>query len=139
MYVVLPGIKSVEWAESPGFVFDRLTFLSNLCTVDPQGYFTACKVIGLGSFEEVSSLKNGVTLWKSTLTFNMVGDAPSEAGPICFRFTDVDGKRYLIGSGEAPYPIVAVTDTNPSDPTERRMKTVVVSWTSPIGVMECIS
>lgn len=138
MFVVLPGIKSVEVAEDPKLLFDRLQFLSHGCLVDPQGFFSDCGVVGLASFEAISSLKNGISLWKATLTYNTESETPSEAGPICFRFTAVDGRRYLIGTGAKPYPVVSVTETNPADAEDRQIKTVVVTWSSTVGVMECI-
>jgi hypothetical protein len=134
----LPGIRSVEVAEEPRLIFDRLTPLDFGTEVDPQGDFSDCKAEGLGSFEAVSSVKNGIILWTSTLTFYTRDGVTAESAPVCYRFKDVEGNVYLIGSGSRPYPVVTVKDTNPEDVTTRRAKTVSVEWTSTIGVLKVI-
>lgn len=68
---------------------------------------TPIELYGDASCEAVSEYDNGSSLEKTTLQFTTT-DEILASQKLAFVFTDVQGKSYIIGQKEAPYPMVEI-------------------------------
>lgn len=130
------GVKRVQITTDPQLEFDRLQPLYHQAVVNPKGTFLDLDLSDVGSLVSESSDFNGSSIWTTTLTFRTRADV--QAGMLrCFKVHDKVHGAVLIGTGQAPWPVVSVKDDNPSDPKASRLKTVTVTWKSDIGYLKC--
>ena len=112
----LPALKSIAYL--PCSLVSPDTLEKYLASI-PVGIFAAVtRVVHFESStcEAEAEYNNGVSYEKTTLQFRTTDDIPPSQD-IAFVVTDVQGKSFLIGHRERPYPMVAVTsiidkDTN---------------------------
>jgi hypothetical protein len=50
----------------------------------------------------------------------------------------VAGRQSLIGLDEQPWPVVTIVDTYPDKAADRSGKTITVTWTTPLGLLQII-
>ena len=63
-------------------------------------------LVGLASLEVTNEVENGVRIYTSKLTATLCKSFLHHKCPSAFRLTDVQGKQYLLGSAQSPYPLV---------------------------------
>ena len=71
---------------------------------------------------------------KTVLQFNTTDDL-SHYPALAFVVTDAGGKSYVIGTKEAPYPIMEITQTVDK---EVHVNTVKVTFTRPKSLVPCL-
>ena len=71
---------------------------------------------------------------KTVLEFNTTDDL-RHYPPLAFVVTDADGQSYIIGTKEAPYPIMEITQTVDK---EVHVNTVKVTFTRPKSLVPCL-
>ena len=71
---------------------------------------------------------------KTVLEFNTTDDL-RHYPPLAFVVTDADGQSYIIGTKEAPYPIMEITQTIDK---EVHVNTVKVTFTRPKSLVPCV-
>jgi hypothetical protein len=89
---------------------------------------------GNASCEAEQEYDNGGYLEKTVLQFNTTDDL-SHYPPLAFVVTDADGQSYIIGTKEAPYPIMEITQTIDK---EVHVNTVKVTFTRPKSLVPCV-
>ena len=71
---------------------------------------------------------------KTVLQFSTTGDI-SHYPPLAFVVTDANGQSYIIGTQEAPYPIIEITRTIDK---ELNVNTVKVTFTRRKSLVPCV-
>ena len=71
---------------------------------------------------------------KTVLQFNTTDDL-THYPPLAFVVTDAGGQSYIIGTKEAPYPIMEITQTIDK---EVHVNTVKVTFTRPKSLVPCL-
>lgn len=102
----LPGIKSIGYL--PCANLSPLIMQKHLARI-PIGVFSAITPIehyGNASCEADGEYDHGRILQKTTLKFSTTDEIPHSH--IAFVVTDVEGKSWVIGRREPPYPIVEI-------------------------------
>lgn len=102
----------------------------------PIGVFplpTAIEHYGNATCEAEQEYVNGSYSEKTVLQFTSAEDIKQFPSP-AFVITDAQGKSYLIGTKEAPYPIVEVTETID---TETNIKAYKVAFTRRKSLVPC--
>lgn len=86
--------------------------------------------VQLSSLTITDEMRNGQRVYTSKLTIRLQQpdiQLPSQAA---FRLTDVDGRQYLLGLSERPYPACNVEETRPADPSEPSLSVLKVEQLS---------
>ena len=89
---------------------------------------------GNASCEAEQEYDNGGYSEKTVLQFNTT-DELSHYPALAFVVTDADGQSYIIGTKEAPYPIMEITQTVDK---EVHVNTVKVTFTRPKSLVPCL-
>ena len=103
----------------------------------PVGIFplpTAIEHYGNASCEAEQEYDNGGYSEKTVLQFTTTDDL-SHYPPLAFVVTDADGQSYIIGTKEAPFPMVEITKTIDK---EVHVNTVKVTFTRPKSLVPCV-
>lgn len=64
-------------------------------------------LVGLASLEVTDKVENGVRIYTSKLTATLCKPFLHPKRPSAFRLTDVQGKQYLLGTAQSPYPLIS--------------------------------
>ena len=102
----------------------------------PVGIFplpTAIEHYGNASCEAEQEYDNGGYSEKTVLQFTTTDDL-SHYPPLAFVVTDADGQSYIIGTQEAPYPMMEINETIDK---EVHVKTVKVTFTRRKSLVPC--
>ena len=74
-------------------------------------------------------IEDGVRIYTAQLVFRTC-EEPGDRGRKVYRCKTADGRYYLIGSNERPYPVSTVTTNHPDNMTDNQLDEVTVSYTS---------
>ena len=102
----------------------------------PVGIFplpTPIELCGKGSCEAEQEYDNGGYSEKTVLQFNTTEEL-TQNPPLAFVITDAQGQSYIIGTREAPFPIVEISKTIDK---EVHVNTVKVTFTRPKSLVPC--
>lgn len=103
--------------------------------------FAEVPTVGLSSLTTEEDVSNGTRTHKSTLkstvcTF-LVQDT-SSLQPLAFRLTDVEGRQYLLGQNDRPYPLITQSLSAPDKSSEKSIITLTVELQGSIPLMEIV-
>lgn len=79
--------------------------------------------------EITDKLEDGERVYTHKLTFRTDDEDIDTSIPYAYLVTDLDDKKYLIGVGERPYPIINVSDFHPDSYGSSALIEATVSWT----------
>ena len=102
----------------------------------PVGIFplpSAIEHYGNASCEAEQEYDNGGYSEKTVLQFNTTEEL-TQNPPLAFVITDAQGQSYIIGTREAPFPIVEISKTIDK---EVHVNTVKVTFTRPKSLVPC--
>ena len=74
-------------------------------------------------------IDNGMRIYTAQLVFRSCEEV-SDLGRWAYRCKTADGKYYLIGTDERPYPVGTVTTNHPDNMTDNQLSEVTVIYTS---------
>ena len=74
-------------------------------------------------------IEDGVRLHAAQLIFRTC-EEPHEIERMVYRCKTADGRYYLIGNNERPYPVTTVNDNHPDNMTDSQLYEVTVNYTS---------
>lgn len=74
-------------------------------------------------------IEEGVRLYTAQLVFRTC-EEPGDRGRQVYRCKTADGRFYLIGTNDRPYPVSTVTTNHPGNMTDNQLDEVTVTWTS---------
>ena len=97
--------------------------------------FTELPLANLASMEVVSKVENNSRLFTTTIKALLTNHFDITNRRLAYMVTTVEGKRFFIGSGEAPYPVSNTTDTFPEKTTDQSGQTLSVEYTDTLGLM----
>ncbi len=100
------------------------------CKLQENVNFTVINIDGLAEVNIEEDYQNNQKTYKTTLQFNSCSKKPLSMRQKAFRLTALDGRRYLIGTSERPFPIIKEKNPFPRQPTGEQMKSVSISWNS---------
>ncbi|MGP1465255.1 MAG: hypothetical protein ACTTKJ_06530 [Prevotella koreensis] len=75
-----------------------------------------------------NNYENNQNVFSTTATFSTSCKFPLTNRRFAFRLTSVDGKRYMIGTKNRPYPIIKEKNPFPEKPSDSTLKTVSITW-----------
>ena len=87
--------------------------------------------------DTVSEQENKGRIEHTTLTFSTIEELPT-AYPIAFVVTTANGRSYLIGTMERPFPVVKIESTTGTPAGESAVNKVTVTFSSAKSLIPCI-
>ncbi len=139
MAQLLNNIVKVEYVLSPRHMRNLVLLDDHRVTLQYYRPFKALCLDGLASCEVSETVEDGYRLTSIRLTAHTTEDFHVDNRRLCWRITTVDGRQYLIGLDEQPWPVVTVADAYPDKTTDRSGKTVTVTWATRLGLLEIIN
>lgn len=94
-------------------------------------------MVGLATLETSEAVEKGVRKHTAKLTATLCGGRlPLPSRPLAYRLTCVNGRQYLLGTADPPFPLTAQEVKMPGNAAETSAVALVVSWTSTNAVLE---
>jgi hypothetical protein len=132
----LSHIIKVERADIS--VLYPVTIISDeVCTISPNVNFTDLKIKEQASATVESEVENGEVVRTTTLEFKLCHYADTIPRRQVFRLTSADGRQYLLGTHERPYPLVKQVLPFPRG-SESQLMTVTVTLKSRFGLLRIL-
>ena len=94
-------------------------------------------MVGLATLETSEEVKKGVRTHSAKLSATPCGGRlalPSR--PLAYRLTCVNGKQYLLGTADPPFPLTTQEDRRPGNAAETSAVSLVVSMQSLLPMMK---
>ena len=94
-------------------------------------------MVGLATLETSEEVKKGVRTHSAKLSATLCGGRlalPSR--PLAYRLTGVNGRQYLLGTADPPFPLTTQEDKRPGNAAETSAVSLVVSQLSQIPVLK---
>ena len=96
-------------------------------------------MVGLATLETSEEVKKGVRTHSAKLTATLSGGRialPSR--PLAYRLTCVNGRQFLLGTADPPFPLTAQEVKMPGNAAETSAVALVVSLNSPFGFLNIL-
>ena len=93
-------------------------------------------IVGLAAIETGDELDNGVRLHTQKLTATLETEYVFPQSPTVFLITAVNGMQYLIGTADAPYPLIEQNAILSSNAAENTITVLDVNLTSQFPVLK---
>lgn len=93
-------------------------------------------LVGLASLEVTDEVENGVRIYTSKLTATLCKPFLHPKRPFAFRLTDVQGRQYVLGIVQLPFPLVTQTDNIPDTPSSATAYHLTIQHTADNSLME---
>ena len=96
-------------------------------------------MVGLATLETLEEVKKGVRTHSAKLTATLCGGRlalPSR--PLAYRLTCVNGRQYLLGTADPPFPLTAQEVKIQGNAAETSAVSLVVSWVTYIAVIQIL-
>jgi hypothetical protein len=87
-------------------------------------------IVGLAALETGDELDNGVRLHMQKLTETLETEYVFPQSPTAFLITAVNGMQYLIGTADAPFPLIQQNTILSSNAAENAVTELIVNFTS---------
>lgn len=134
MKTVLSNIKEISVIETRQ--------LKNLTIIPGIGVmlnfwrdFFELPLANLASMEVVSKVENKSRLFSTTIKALLTEHFDTANRKLAFLVTTVEDKSYLVGTNEAPFPVVNTTDTFPEKESDPSGCTLTVEYTDTLGLL----
>ena len=132
----LPGIIDIRYVLASSL----MASITQKALADvPVGIFaTAFSVphIGDAVCETESQFDNNDTLEKAKLSFSTTTLLPTHYH-LAFIIRTVDGKQYLIGTAEKPYPVIKIEDSTGKVDGDSAVTKYTISYTNKVALVPC--
>lgn len=138
MAQLLNNIVKVEYILSPRHMRNLVLLDDHRVVLQYYRPFHALCLDGMAQVEVSEAVDDGYRLTTVRLTAHTTEDWHVDNRRLCWRVTTVDGRQFLIGLDEQPWPVVTVADAYPDKATERSGKTITVTWTTPLGLLHIV-
>lgn len=94
-------------------------------------------MIGLATLETSEEVKKGVRTHSAKLSATLCGDRLAlPARPLAYRLTCVNGRQYLLGIADPPFPLTAQEEKMPGNAAENSAVSLVVSLQSLLPMLK---
>lgn len=138
MAQLLNNIVKVEFILSPRHMRNLVLLDDHRVLLQYYRPFHALCLDGMAQVEVSEAVEDGSRLTTVRLTAHTTEDFHVDNRRLCWRVTTVDGRQYLIGLDEQPWPVATVADAYPDRATDRSGKTLTVTWTTPLGLLRIV-
>lgn len=135
MQQLLQNIIKVEFIETR-YLKNMVLLGNHEVSLQYWRNFIELCLVGLASVDVSQNVENGSRLTTIKLTAHTTDDFHVDHRRLAWRVTTVEGKQYLIGINEQPFPVTTVSDNFPDKATEQSGKIITVNWQTPLDLLE---
>ena len=97
-------------------------------------------MVGLATLETSEEVKKGVRTHSAKLTATLCGGRLAlSSRPLAYRLTCVNGRQYLLGTADPPFPLTTQEEKRPGNAAETSAVALVVSFQSVVPMMKILS
>lgn len=93
-------------------------------------------IVGLAALETGDELDNGVRMHTQKLTATLETEYVFPQSPTVFLITAVNGMQYLIGTADAPFPLIRQSTILSSNAAENAITELILNFTSQIPLIK---
>ena len=95
-------------------------------------------MVGLATLETSEEVKKGVRTHSAKLTATLCGGRLAlSSRPLAYRLTCVNGRQYLLGTADPPFPLTTQEEKRPGNAAENSAVSLVVSLQSLLPMLVC--
>lgn len=93
-------------------------------------------MVGLATLETSEEVGNGVRKHTAKLTATLCGDRLNlPARPLAYRLTCANGRQYLLGTADPPFPLTTQEDKRPGNAAETSAVSLVITINNRYGLL----
>ena len=137
MKVALPSITKIAYLPCSELSPDIQLRYKVKMPVAVYAGTTPVKFFDTPTCEAVAEQENKGRVEHTTLKFSTLDELPT-AYPVAFVVTTANGRSYLIGAMERPFPVVKVESTTGTPAGESAVNKVTVTFSSAKSLIPCI-
>ena len=97
--------------------------------------FVRLPLVGIGGCEISSRTEDRSKTFTSVLSCLLSEDFDPANRPLSFMMETLQGEKFIIGTGEPPYPVVSTVDSLPAKMSEPSGCRLTVQWNSTLGLL----
>ena len=137
MKVALPSITKIAYLPCSELSPDIQLRYKVKMPVAVYAGTTPVKFFDTPTCEAVMEYENKGRVEHTTLKFSTLDELPT-AYPVAFVVTTANGRSYLIGAMERPFPVVKIESTTGTPAGESAVNKVTVTFSSAKSLIPCI-
>ena len=137
MKVALPSITKIAYLPCSELSPDIQLRYKVKMPVAVYAVTAPVKFFGIPTCEAVAEQENKGRVEHTTLKFSTLDELPT-AYPVAFVVTTANGRSYLIGAMERPFPVVKIESTTGTPAGESAVNKVTVTFSSAKSLIPCI-
>lgn len=134
---MIQNLIKIEVCDSSALL-DALVLSEKDCFLTRDVNFAEVNTFGNIQVSDDSSYENNELVWTTTITYKVKSKNPQMWRRKAFRMTAIDGKKYLVGTGARPFPVIKESNPYPDKATGSTLMTVTVTWKSLHGMLRIL-
>lgn len=134
---MIQNLIKIEVCDSSALL-DALVLSEKDCFLTRDVNFTEVNAFGNIQVSDDSNYENNELVWTTTITYKAKSKNPQMWRRKAFRMTAIDGKKYLVGTGERPFPVIKESNPYPDKATGSTLMTVTITWKSLHGMLRIL-
>ena len=137
MKVALPSITKIAYLPCSELSHDIQLRYKVKMPVAVYAGTTPVKFFDTPTCEAVMEYENKGRVEHTTLKFSTLDELPT-AYPVAFVVTTANGRSYLIGAMERPFPVVKIESTTGAPDGDAATDKVTVTFSAPKALVPCV-
>ena len=133
---MLNNVIKVEKIVASNLLAERIPL--NKVREESSNVWTEIKIFAPASVEDATKVANKVDIHEVKMVLRLQPCEDLNPGVYAFRLTTADGKRYMLGMNERPYPVITCQDVHPDKVANAQGKTVTVAYNGLFGLVEIV-
>lgn len=134
---MIQNLIKIEVCDSSALL-DALVLDEKGCFLTRDVNFAEVNAFGNIQVSDDSSYENNELVWTTTITYKVKSKDPQMWRRRAFRMTAIDGKKYLVGTGVRPFPVIKESNPYPDKATGPTLMTVTITWKSLHGMLRIL-
>lgn len=134
---MLLHINHIEYCEARHIASAIIVPQTSIAIIREVAPWREIPIAGLAELETSQDLEEGARTFSASLSATLCGDAfELPQRPLAFRLTCANGRQYLLGTAEPPYPYVAFALSLPSEPSDVTATTLNIESATDVFIIK---
>ena len=134
---MLLHINHIEYCEARHIASAIIVPQTSMAIIREVAPWREIPIAGLAELETSQQLEEGARTFSASLSATLCGDAfELPQRPLAFRLTCANGRQYLLGKAEPPYPYVAFALSLPSEPSDVTATTLNIESATDVFIIK---
>lgn len=134
---MLLHINHIEYCEARHIASAIIVPQTSIAIIREVAPWREIPIAGIAGLETSQDLEEGARTFSASLSATLCGDAfELPQRPLAFRLTCANGRQYLLGTAEPPYPYVAFALSLPSEPSDVTATTLNIESATDVFIIK---